>query len=80
MERIKQFVANLNKVEFLKYILASALALAVDYGCYWSLVTKGLFDLPNSAVVGYSIGLVVIYFLITEKVFKNRWLKDRKQT
>lgn len=79
MDRVKRFVASQNLVEFLKYIVASALALVVDYGCYWLIVTNRFLDLPKSAVVGYIAGLVVAYYLIADKVFKDGWLKDRKR-
>lgn len=79
MDRVKQFVASQNPVEFLKYVVVSALALVVDYGCYWLLVTNRFLDLPKSAVVGYIAGLVVAYYLIADKVFKDGWLKDRKR-
>lgn len=79
MDRLKQFVTSQKPIEFLKYILASALALVIDYGCYWLLVTNQLLDLPKSAVVGYIVGLVVAYFLIAGKVFKDGWMKDQKR-
>ena len=79
MDRVKQFLARQNVVEFIKYTLASALALVVDYGCYWLLVSNKLLDLPKAAVVGYIAGLVVAYFLIADRVFKDGWLKDKKR-
>ena len=78
MDKIKQFVARLKPVEFIKYTLASALAFAVDYACYWFLVRNQLLDLPKAAVIGYITGLVVAYFLIATRVFKDGRLKDRK--
>jgi len=66
-------------IEFRKYLLASAQALVVDYGCYWVLATNGLMSLPLAAVAGYSAGLVVAYFLIAEKVFKDGWLNHNKK-
>lgn len=65
-------------MEFLKYVLASALALLVDYGCYFFLANNQLLDLPRAAVVGYTLGLIVAYFLIADKVFQNGWLKNKK--
>lgn len=66
-------------LEFSKYTLASALALAIDYLCYWTLVSNNAMDAPKAAVLGYSAGLVVAYFLIADKVFKNGWLHERRK-
>ncbi len=79
MDRVKQFLSSQSPIEFLKYTLASALALVIDYGCYWILVTNRLLDLPKSAVVGYTAGLVTAYFLIAGKVFKDGWMRDQKR-
>ncbi len=64
--------------EFAKYFAASGSALLLDYGVYWLLANKGWLSLPNSAVIGYLAGLVLAYFLIGGRIFKNGWLKDRK--
>ena len=68
-----------NAIEFRKYLFASAQALVVDYGCYWLLATNDLMSLPSAAVTGYSAGLVVAYFLIADKVFKDGWLNKSKK-
>lgn len=65
--------------EFVRYTLASAIALAVDYGTYRFLVTEGLTTLPTGAAIGYCAGLVLAYFMIAGKVFSDGWLKERKQ-
>lgn len=65
--------------EFIKYFLASAIALVVDYGTYWSLVKVKAMDLPTAAVAGYAVGLVVAYFLISQGVFTNGWLRERRK-
>ena len=78
MDRLKQFLSAQNSAEFLKYTLASFLALAIDYSCYWLLVSNNFLDLPKAAVVGYIVGLFAAYFLISGKVFKNGWLKNKK--
>lgn len=79
MDKIQQYVSRQESIEFIKYTLASALALAVDYFCYWLLASNKLFALPKAAVVGYITGLVVAYFLISKRVFKDGWLKNRKK-
>lgn len=65
-------------VEFTGYLLASLLALAVDYSCYWFLAGNHILSQPTAAVIGYLIGLIVAYFLIAERVFKDGWLKNKK--
>ncbi|MEI6839154.1 MAG: GtrA family protein [Alcaligenaceae bacterium] len=65
-------------VEFLRYLLASGIALGVDYGIYRLAAQQGHIDLPQAAVVGYLSGLIVAYFLIGERVFTEGWLKHRK--
>jgi putative flippase GtrA len=78
MDRIRQLVSKGYSLEFLRYVLVSALALIVDYGCYWILASNQLLDLPKAAVVGYTVGLIIAYFLIADRVFQNGWLKDKK--
>ena len=65
-------------LEFAKYVSASAAALLVDYGVYWLIARKELLTLPQAAVVGYLAGLVVAYFLISGRIFKEGWLKSKK--
>ncbi len=71
--------ASNHGVEFMKYLIASAVALAVDYGCYWTLAQSGILSLPQAAIVGYTVGLIVAYFLISYKVFNNSWLQYKKR-
>ena len=65
-------------IEFGRYFGASALALLIDYACYYFLVLSTSLDLPQAAAVGYIIGLIASYFLIADRVFSNGWLRDRK--
>jgi putative flippase GtrA len=64
--------------EFAKYFAASGAALLLDYGVYWLLANSGWLSLPNAAVIGYLAGLILAYFLIGGRIFKNGWLRDRK--
>jgi putative flippase GtrA len=77
--KFTQILGRNNAIEFRKYLFASAQALVVDYGCYWLLATNDLMSLPSAAVTGYSAGLVVAYFLIADKVFKDGWLNKSKK-
>ena len=61
-----------------KYLLASALALLIDYSCYWALATLLGIDLARAALAGYCVGLVVAYLVISQKVFANGWLRSRR--
>lgn len=65
-------------LEFTKYFAASGAALLLDYGVYWFLANWGWLSLPNAAVIGYLAGLILAYFLIGGRIFKNGWLKDKK--
>ena len=76
-EKLKDH-AKQHGVEFIQYMLVSALALLVDYGCYWLLATYHVLELPQAAVAGYLAGIGVAYFLIAGRVFKNGWLKDQR--
>ena len=64
--------------EFAKYFAASGAALLLDYCVYWLLANWGVLSLPNAAVIGYLAGLVLAYFLIGGRIFKNGWLRDKK--
>ena len=65
-------------VEFIKYVCASAVALLVDYGVYWFVAAQDWLTLPQAAVTGYLAGLVVAYFLVSARIFKDGWLKHQK--
>jgi putative flippase GtrA len=65
-------------IEFIKYVGASAVALLVDYGVYWFVARQDWLTLPQAAVTGYLAGLVVAYFLVSARIFKDGWLKHQK--
>ncbi len=75
----KERLVNLAKSHYLKYFLASAAALVVDYGCYWALSAQQIMSLPAAAVVGYTLGLALAYVLISGKIFVDGWLRHKKQ-
>ena len=72
-------IAHYLPAHFLRYTLASLLALAVDYGCYLCLVSLRLFTIPHAAVAGYALGFVVSYFLMVEYVFPDGWLQTNRK-
>ena len=64
--------------EFVKYFVASLLALLVDYSTYWFLAHNKFMELTFAGSTGYTFGLVVAYLLISNKVFNNGWLKKHR--
>jgi len=64
--------------EFMRYFAVSVLALAVDYITYLFMVYGKLLDIPTAAMVGYSVGMLVSYTLITTRVFTNGWLRNNR--
>lgn len=67
-----------NRYAFLRYLMVSFLALAVDTAAYCALSITHLLPLPEAAAVGYLTGLVVSYFLIAGRVFQDGWLSAHK--
>lgn len=64
--------------EFVGYVIASAVSLLVDYIVYFAIVNKHIFSLSVSADIGYLSGLVVAYYLLSGKVFKGGWMRNKK--
>ena len=71
---VKALISN----QFVRYVIASAIALCVDYGSYWVIAKTTNITLLTAAAIGYSIGLIVAYFLIAEPLFKDGWLRKKK--
>jgi len=65
-------------MEFVKYFVASFVALIVDYSTYWATVHFLDVALAAAATIGYATGLAVAYFLLVRRVFPQGWLSDRK--
>jgi len=62
-----------------RYLIASALALAVDGGLYVALIRIFQVHYLVAAPIGYAIGLLVIYLLSTRWVFRSRRLSSVSQ-
>jgi putative flippase GtrA len=62
---------RLRQIVLARYILASAGALAVDYGTFRALLSAGISPVAASAV-GYSIGIAVHWLLSSRKVFADQ--------
>jgi putative flippase GtrA len=61
-----------------RYLGASALALAVDFGAYSGLIRLAGVDYLVAAPIGFSLGLATIYLLSVRWVFGHRRLKDAR--
>ena len=56
---------------FLRYLLASVGALAVDVGCFLGLMAVGIAAAPASAL-GYTMGILAHWLLSSRAVFTGR--------
>ena len=64
--------------EGLRYFAASALALAVDFGTYSSLIRLAGVDYLVAAPIGFALGLATVYLLSVRWVFQQRRLSDAR--
>ena len=64
--------------EGLRYISASALALAVDFGLYVGLIRLAGVNYLVAAPLGFACGLAAIYALSVRWVFRYRRVADRR--
>jgi putative flippase GtrA len=61
-----------------RYLLASGVAFAVDFGVYTGLIRLAGVAYLIAAPVGFSLGLVVVYALSVRWVFRHRSLADAR--
>ena len=66
------------RAEGLRYLAASALALAIDFGAYAGLIRLAGVDYLVAAPAGFLLGLAAIYVLSVRWVFAARRLKDAR--
>ena len=78
VQKLSNFVFSKNIVEFFKYLLASVISLFFDYIVYIVSIKNNLFSIPQSASIGYLSGLIISYYLISNKVFKEGWLRENR--
>jgi putative flippase GtrA len=64
--------------EGVRYLAASALALAIDFGIYIGLIRVADVHYLIAAPLGFALGLASIYLLSTRWVFRERRLADRR--
>jgi putative flippase GtrA len=61
-----------------RYLVASAVALAVDAGLYIALIRLANVHYLAAAPAGYALGILIIYLLSTRWVFRNRRLASAR--
>ena len=64
--------------ESLRYVAASAAALAVDFGLYSGLIRLAGVDYLVAAPIGFGVGLAVVYVLSVRWVFGHRRLASAR--
>ena len=64
------FMGKLGDIRFLRYVLASVGALAVDVGCFLGLMAAGIAAAPASAA-GYSLGILAHWLMSSRAVFHD---------
>jgi len=63
-------LAKLRDIRFLRYVFASAGALAVDVGSFLALLSLGVAAAPASAI-GYSLGIAAHWLMSSRAVFQD---------
>lgn len=63
--------------ELVMYLVASAMALALDTSVFSAGLRLGM-PLPVAAFLGFSAGLMLIYILSTRHVFTEHRMSDRR--
>lgn len=58
-------------VQLLRYLLASALSLGFDMGCFLALLRLGVAPMPASAA-GYALGIAAHWWCSSRAVFSDR--------
>jgi putative flippase GtrA len=62
--------------ESVRYLAASALALAIDFGLYSGLIRLAGVDYLVAAPIGFAAGLATVYAVSIRWVFRHRRLKS----
>lgn len=65
-----QLIGKLTDIRFIRYILASVGALAVDVGVFLALLAASVAAAPASAV-GYSLGILAHWLMSSRAVFQD---------
>lgn len=67
-DMLAQMLMRLRDIRFIRYVLASVGALAVDMGCFLALLTSGMWPAGASALA-YGAGIVAHWLLSSRAVF-----------
>ncbi|MEM1052949.1 MAG: GtrA family protein [Pseudomonadota bacterium] len=62
---------RISDIRFIRYLLASVGALAVDFGSFLALLSLGMMAAPASAF-GYSLGILAHWLMSSRAVFQDR--------
>ncbi len=68
---VSGWVRFFRQLTYMRYLVVSVAALAVDLGLFLALLQFGMLSMAASAI-GYSAGIVVHWFLSSRKVFGDR--------
>ena len=69
-QMISALIAKLRDVRFVRYVIASVGALAVDVGTFLALLSLGMAAAPASAI-GYSLGILAHWLMSSRAVFQD---------
>lgn len=64
--------------EGVRYLVASAVALAIDFALYIALIRLAEVNYLIAAPLGFAFGLATVYLLSVRWVFRYRRLADRR--
>lgn len=67
----RPLIFRIGDIRFIRYLLASVGALAVDVGSFLALMGLGLMAAPASAI-GYSLGILAHWLMSSRAVFQDK--------
>ena len=67
----RPLIFKISDIRFVRYLLASVGALAVDVGSFLALMALGVMAAPASAI-GYSFGIAAHWLMSSRAVFQDR--------
>lgn len=67
----RPLIFRITDIRFVRYLVVSVGALAVDFGSFLALMALGLMAAPASAL-GYSLGIVAHWLMSSRAVFQDR--------
>lgn len=65
---LSELLLRLRDVRFIRYVLASVGALAVDMGCFLALLSAGMWA-PGASAIAYCAGIVAHWLMSSRAVF-----------